>query len=70
VQVTAVASPRHHQDPTAVVIWRGGSIALSEGKNFGQGADQDDLGLVALFSLVHLDAIDHGAYQLHGLRAG
>jgi len=47
VQVTAVASPRNQQDPTAVLRHEGGGIVLGECQDGGQGNDQDDVGVAA-----------------------
>ena len=43
---------------------------LGEGEDLRQGADQDDVRFTALLADMHLDALDHGADEFHGLRAG
>ena len=46
MQVTLLACPRDQEDPTAVLRDESGVIVFGEDQDGGQGADQDDVGLV------------------------
>jgi len=67
MSVSVVASPRNHQDPTAVSGRDGGFAFPGIGGNLSQGTDKYDVGIAAFLSPMDLDPIDHGTYEVHGL---
>ena len=58
LQIKAVASPRNHQERTAVSRGGGGRFLLSESEDLSQRNDNDDLAVATCLARLDFDSLD------------